>query len=711
MKKSGIILLTATATVAAIAATTATDRLWFNAGNISMGLDADKLDNIAIVDDSIKVTLADGASKSIARTALTNVTAAAGDETTEVLITYDGDRATIVNPYAFEGLTITTDGADVTVNNTVEQKFTYRLTGTTTTGSFKVYSVYQQEIVLDNVSLTNDNGSAINVQGKKASISVKKGTESTLCDSKKYNTPEGEDEKGTIFSEGNLEFSGKGTLNITANNKHAIVSDNHVEIKNITINIVSASSDGIHANDYVSIGTDGANDACAITMTNIGGDAVDCDDAGYFTMSGGKLTATVSGDANKGIKASGGAVTISGGSIDLTMSGNSTIKKNEPSYCSGIKCGTDFNMTGGDITIRSTGTAGKGISIDGNGKVTAGTIDIEVAGAGGTYTTTSSTTDSYSATCITADGNLDLIGGTYTLNTTSAASGGKCIKVDGVLTIGDETAGPTITATTRGSQFQVSGSSSGSSNGGRPGGFGWGGNWGGGGGANADYCNPKVVKAIGNLIVNNGTLKLNATTSTEGGEGLESKATLTINGGDIEIKSADDCINAATDIVINGGNIYCYSTGNDAIDSNGKIHMNGGKVIAFGAASPECGIDCDNNSNFTLTGGYIVSLAGSNNTPSGSGTSQRVAVTTGSVSTSTVLTFTDESGNFLFSFKSPINYSNNPNLMISCPYMKSTGLKIKEYTGASVSGGETFNGLTTGATYTGGTLKTTLTTR
>jgi hypothetical protein len=43
--------------------------------------------------------------------------------------------------------------------------------------------------------------------------------------------------------------------------------------------------------------------------------------------------------------------------------------------------------------------------------------------------------------------------------------------------------------------------------------------------------------------------------------------------------------------------------------------------------------------------------------------------------------------------------------------MKSTGLKIKEYTGASVSGGETFNGLTTGATYTGGTLKTTLTTR
>jgi hypothetical protein len=76
-----------------------------------------------------------------------------------------------------------------------------------------------------------------------------------------------------------------------------------------------------------------------------------------------------------------------------------------------------------------------------------------------------------------------------------------------------------------------------------------------------------------------------------------------------------------------------------------------------------------------------------------------------------VLTFTDESGNFLFSFNSPINYSNNPNLMISCPYMKSTGLKIKEYTGASVSGGETFNGLTTGATYTGGTLKTTLTTR
>jgi hypothetical protein len=43
--------------------------------------------------------------------------------------------------------------------------------------------------------------------------------------------------------------------------------------------------------------------------------------------------------------------------------------------------------------------------------------------------------------------------------------------------------------------------------------------------------------------------------------------------------------------------------------------------------------------------------------------------------------------------------------------MTKTGLKITELTGATISGGETFNGLTTGATHTGGTTKTTLTTK
>lgn len=709
MKKTGFIILASA--VSMITAGAATERLWLNNGNISMGLDVADLDSISIADNNLNVTLTNGETHSFDRTVLNTITAVEKDKTDEVLINFDGDNVSIVNPYAFKGCDITTNGADVVVNNTYNQEIVYHVTGTTTTGSLKVYSTIKLEVMLDNASITNDNGSAINIQtGKKTTIRVKDGTESSLCDSKKYNTPDGEDEKGTLFSEGQIEFRGKGTLNITGTKKHAICSDDYVELKNTNINILSASSDGIHANDYVSIVSG------SLTADNLGGDAIDCDDEGYFAMEDGTITATITGDTNKGIKTKAGNITISGGSINLTMKGNSVIEDKDPSYCSGIKCGNDFTMTGGDITIRSTGTAGKGISVDGNGSITDGSFDIEVAGAGGTYTTTSNTTDSYSATCITVDGNLSILGGSFVLNTTSAASGGKCIKVDGDLTIGDDNGGPNIQASTNGSRFSVSGGNNGGWSWNAPGGGGGGGNWGGGGGATSNYSNPKVIKAVGILTVNNGTFKL--TGKNEGAECLESKNKMIINGGTIEATSYDDCINASSetssvkpDLTINGGKIYCTSSNNDAIDSNGTIHINGGLIIALGSTSPECGIDCDSNSNFVLTGGTLVSLAGSNNTPGGSGTTQRVVTTTGSFNTSTEYTFTDADGNFLLSFKSPRAYSGNANLMVSAPYMTKTSLTVKEYTGATLSGGELFNGVTLGATYTGGTLKTSLKTK
>lgn len=712
MKKTASIIIASTLAVAAIAAT---DRLWFNVGNISMGLNVAQLDSISVVDNNINVALTTGKTYNIDKSTLTDITAKESDATAEVLINYDGDNVSIVNPYAFQGVDITTDGADVTVNNTQSTiEVVYHITGTTTTGSFKAYSVYKHEVMLDNASITNDNGAAINIQSKKkTTIRVKDGSVCYLCDSKKYNTPKGEDEKATLFSEGTLEFKGKGTLSITGNKKHAICSDEDIELKNTNIKILSAASDGIHVNDNITMASG------SITMENIGGDAIDCDDEGFISMTGGTITATVTGDANKGLKASGGNITIAGGTINLTTTGNTTIDSNEPSYCTAIKCGKIFKMTNGDITIKSSGKAGKGISIDGDGTISGGTIDIEVAGAGDKYTTASNTSDSYTSTCITANGNLDITGGTFTLNTTADATGGKCIKVDGALTIGNSTSGPSITATTRGTRFLVSSSSNGGYTGG--GNMGGGGNRPGGnfgqGNDNSDYANPKAIKSVGALTINNGTLVL--TTSNEGGEGLESKTSITINGGTIEASTYDDCINAATesssvkpDLTVNGGKIFCTSSNNDAIDSNGTIHINGGIIVALGAESPDCGIDCDYSSNFTLTGGTLVSLAGSNNTPGTSGTTQRVAVFSGSFNTTTEYTFTDANGNYLLSFKSPRAYSSsNSSLMISTPYMTSTGLSIKEYKGATLSDGELFHGLTVDASYSGGTLAKTVTTR
>ena len=69
----------------------------------------------------------------------------------------------------------------------------------------------------------------------------------------------------------------------------------------------------------------------------------------------------------------------------------------------------------------------------------------------------------------------------------------------------------------------------------------------------------------------------------------------------------DDCMNASNSIVINGGSIYCYSSGNDGIDSNGTLTITGGVVIASGTTSPEDGFDCDQNT-FKITGGIVLGI-------------------------------------------------------------------------------------------------------
>ncbi len=84
-------------------------------------------------------------------------------------------------------------------------------------------------------------------------------------------------------------------------------------------------------------------------------------------------------------------------------------------------------------------------------------------------------------------------------------------------------------------------------------------------------------------------------------EGIETALHLTINGGEIEIHSSDDAINANEDevsvLTINDGTITC-DAGNgsegDGIDSNGWIVMNGGYVIAgANGNSADSGVDSD----------------------------------------------------------------------------------------------------------------------
>lgn len=695
---------------AALAATAfAGDYLWFHQGGVKLGFDPWLTDSISLSDDGsmILVTATDGVVTQLDRVATDSLTPGLAPESAEVLIAYTDAGVRVTNPMAAAGVQVTADGDYVTVRSTAADEVVYRLSGTTACGGLKVYSDVKLELLLDGVSITNPTGAAINVQtGKKTTLRLPDGTVSTLTDGAAYATEAGEDEKGTLFSEGQIEFRGHGTLNVTGLCKHAICSDDYVELRNATVNVLAAKSDGVHVNDYFLM------ESGTLTIDNIGGDGIDADKTGYITVADGTITVNVSGDSKKGLKTGdAGALTILGGSVNVTTTGGVEVTAGDPSYCTALKSKGRFIMSGGSVSVAASGIAGKGIKADGNAIITGGDITIEVNGAGGTYTDASSATDSYSSTCISVDSVLTLTGGTLTLSTGSAATGGKCIKVDGDAVLGDESDALVINATTRGARFSVSGSTSGGGNGG------WGGGWGGGpggggwgpGGQSGSYSNPKVIKAEGNLTVNGGNLTLTATNG-EGGEGLESKKTLTIAGGNIVVNTVDDCINAANHIAITGGNLFCSASNNDAIDSNGTIAISGGNIVALATTAPECGIDCDSNSNLTVTGGNIVAIGGDNNTPSGSGTTQRSATYQVKPSTTAAYTFTDADGNLLFSFLCPRSYNSTMKMMVSAPALTASRQSVKVLSGATLSGGTEFQGMTVGGTYSGGTSLTTLTT-
>ena len=296
-------------------------------------------------------------------------------------------------------------------------------------------------------------------------------------------------------------------------------------------------------------------------------------------------------------------------------------------------------------------------------------------------------------------------------NLTTTAKGGSLHfedmgqTADGALTIGDTEHSPVIKASTTGSQ--VGGTTSGGSTGGRPGG-GWPGGGGGwpGSSQSGSGGNPKCIKADGNVFIENG--EITVSTVSEGGEGIESKNILTVNGGTIVGTTYDDVLQASNGIVIGGGNIYAYASNNDGIDANGTITITGGVIFSSGTNQPEEGFDCDQNT-FKITGGLLVGMGGATSTPSSSACTQRAVVYSGSVTQNTRLSVCNSSdGSCIFSVVAPRTL-NSMTMLFSSPDLKaSTGYTI--YTAGSYSGGTTFQGLSWGGSYTPGTSKKTFTT-
>ncbi len=151
---------------------------------------------------------------------------------------------------------------------------------------------------------------------------------------------------------------------------------------------------------------------------------------------------------------------------------------------------------------------------------------------------------------------------------------------------------------------------------------------------------------------------------TSDNEGIETKLHMTINGGAININSADDSLNAGEDgvsvITINGGNVYCNSNNGsegDGIDSNGWLVINGGNVSAFANSnSMDSGLDSDNG--IYINGGNVFATGNMYDTVREGETQNTVVFTTAEkVAAGEFLLLKDSSGNPAIGFTAPADYS------------------------------------------------------
>ena len=331
------------------------------------------------------------------------------------------------------GVTCNSNVSDVTytiTNNThieinsSRSKVGYIVRGTCSNGSLKIYSTKKFQIMANNLTLTNPTGPAINIQSGKTVYFTLSGT-STLCDGQTYatapNAADGtpEDQKGTLFSEGQLIFNGTGTLDVTSLGGHGICSDDYIRIRSGNIT-VTALKDGFNTNDKFQMGRTAS--ASPVVKVKAEGNGIDCG-KGNIIIEAGKLDINANSEAIKA-EYEGTDTQITANTL---ISGGYINARTNDDKSSIFKTSGDFTISGGNVHGEARGNGSKiinskgGITIEG-GKITGivdGTLSSDTTTAGG----------------FKCDGDLLINDGTIAIN--CKGEGSKAINCNGSMTIND----------------------------------------------------------------------------------------------------------------------------------------------------------------------------------------------------------------------------------------------------------------------------------
>ena len=490
-----------------------------------------------------------------------------------VSVVYNGGATTVfVAGNVAKYLIISVIGAHVNIaqSEDVAEEITYTLSGSSTDGEFYLSGSYKATVELNGLTLTNSHpvssGAAIHIQNsKRIKVKVMDGTTNTLVDCASGS------QKGAFYVKGHPEFSGKGSLIVTGNVKHAIKSGEYITVKDATLKVLAAAGDGINCGQYFLMesgvldisGVEDDGIQCDIDDTDVGstGETADHEDedSGNIYLEGGQITINTAGIAAKGVKSEGDLI-VKGGVIDITTTGNGKWDEEDVKTKAAACLGSDAKVviSGGTLNLTSMGAGGKGINCDAAFELSGGEVTIVTKGALYYHNGTTENTN--------YTGNTDNVNSDY-------YSSSKGVKADGAITI----SGGKISVATAG--------------------------------RNAEGIESKtsILISAGEVTVNSYDDGINV-----GGDGSD----LIISGGYVYSRAMNnDGIDGNGNVYVKGGLVYAVGANSPevAIDANSeeqkKLYVQGGTLIAVGGLESGAQISggtCKQTSSFTVDSWYAL---------------------------------------------------------------------------------------------------------
>lgn len=323
---------------------------------------------------------------------------------------YEESESTVIL-LADNGSSCESDAVSITENTvTIKDEGTYILSGSLSNGMVVVEAEDTDKIqlVLNGVSISNAQSAALYIHSAdKVFVTTASGTENILENNGTYTAIDENNIDAAVFSKSDLTFNGEGTLTITTQEGHGIVSKDDLVLTSGTYVITSASY-GISGKDSVRI----ANGSYNIVSGKDGIHAENTEDSslGFVYLAGGTFDITSQQDgisASAWLQAEEGTYTIltGAGSANVQSQNSGDRKPMEQTFqeeteenttsMKGMKAATQLLIKGGiyvidteDDTLHSNGniaisggtytlsSGDDGIHADSNVTISGGNIDI-----------------------------------------------------------------------------------------------------------------------------------------------------------------------------------------------------------------------------------------------------------------------------------------------------------------------------------------------